>query len=455
MTSQNAEFEQQPNAAMLAAEKLFQEARERTPLWEVDTPTARKEGWLLNGLMNETPEHLWPALTSAVASLDAAGMAVPLMDVVPEPTAMVVGGAKVGAIFRANHRAVYFASQPLWRSRFSKFRVAVDTEGQAWAVKQLVSDRPTSAPAWEGNAAESRLVITPMSMILREVSLARFLGGHLAPHQVLRYGNEIFIIMPLMQDTLATLASDIPAQEKAVVVRAVALQVAKQLLDFHQRDVAHTDVKLSNALWDRDGRVLLSDFGLATSLPGGLSQKRHRGTPRCSAPEVALGLPFGTKVDTWSLGILLAEFHAGSKQHNPFSCSMKSEEITAHASPMHARWYFAASQHQAFAAWRKRVMRGDQLLFTELLIAVEEDSIWGNFFRPMVHQDPELAAFVIGRMLDDTAHGRAAMNDVVNALSALAHSVAGTPGWANLPAHDPRRQNALHALHNLHARTRG
>jgi serine/threonine protein kinase len=366
----------------------------------------------------------------------------------PESTSLIPGGTKNGVIFRANHRIVCLASQPLWRSRFTKFRVAVDMNGQAYAVKQLLSDRASLVPAWENQPAESQLAVTPMAMIVREVSLARFLGGHLVPHQVLRYGSEIFIVMPLMQDTLTTLAADMPREDRAAVARGIARQLARQLLAFHQRDVSHTDVKLSNALWDHEGRAILCDFGLATALPSGLSQKRHRGTPRCSAPEVALGLPFTTKVDSWSLGILLTEFHIGEKAENPFSASEK--DLPNGPSPMHARWYFAATQHQAFAVWRRRVMRGDQLLFTELLMAVEEDTIWGRFFKPIVHQDPELAALVIGRMLDDTSYTRASMQDVVIALGDLDDATAPADvRWSKLPTRDPRRQYALHALRQL------
>lgn len=453
MSSQNTELHELPKAVVMAAGKLFHEARERTPLWEVDTSTARKEGWLLNGLINSVPHQWRQALHETIAAFDADGMAVPLTDVVPEPVSVIPGGAKTGVLFRANHRVVFYASQPLWRSRYSKFRIAVDAEGHPYALKQLKSDRAVFAPEWDATAGESSLVVTPMSMIVREVSLSRFLGGHLVPAHVLRYGNEIFIVMPLMQDTLATLAADLSPSGKVAVARSVARQLAAQLLDCHHRDVAHTDVKLSNALWDREGRAILSDFGLATSLAGGLSQKRHRGTPRCSAPEVALGLPFTAKVDVWSLGILLTEFHVGDKNTNPFSAG--PDEMPQHGpSPMHARWYFAATKHQAFAVWRRRLMRGDQLLFTELLVAVEEDNAFGKFFRPMVHQDPVLAAFVIGRMLDDSSHGRATMHDVATALGSLEPTGVQEPQWPTLPMRDPRRKNALEHLQQLAQRLR-
>lgn len=448
MSSQNAELTVLPREVVMAAGRLFHEARERTPLWEVDTSTARKEGWLLNGLINSVPQHWRQALHETIAAFDADGMAVPLTEVVPEPIALNNSGTKTGVLFRANHRVVFFASQPLWRSRYSKFRVAVDIEGRAWAVKQLTSDRPVFAPPWDVSAAETGLVITPMSMIVREVSLSRFLGGHLVPQHVLRYANEIFIVMPLMQDTLATLAADLPSDGKIAVARSVARQLATQLLDCHERGVAHTDVKLSNALWDRDGRALLSDFGLATSLPGGLSQKRHRGTPRCSAPEVALGLPFTSKVDVWSLGILLTEFHVGDKNTNPFSAG-PDEALQHGPSPMHARWYFAATQHQAFSEWRKRLMRGEQLLFTELLLAVEKDDPFGKFFRPIVMQDPVLAVLVISRMLDESSHSRATMQEVVATLAAIEPVELAEPTWTSLPARDPRRHFALDSLRLL------
>jgi 5'-AMP-activated protein kinase catalytic alpha subunit len=81
----------------------------------------------------------------------------------------------------------------------------------------------------------------------------------------------------------------------------------------HAHGVIHRDVKLENALLDRDGNVKLIDFGLAALVPSLSTPLRvHCGSPSYAAPEIVARKPYlGPPVDVWSLGVVLFACAAG------------------------------------------------------------------------------------------------------------------------------------------------
>lgn len=93
------------------------------------------------------------------------------------------------------------------------------------------------------------------------------------------------------------------------------LQAAEAIAHAHERGVIHRDIKPSNLILDRDGRVWLTDFGLARrledatlSLTGALL-----GTPRYMSPEQAGAAtnPIDHRTDIYSLGATLYELATG------------------------------------------------------------------------------------------------------------------------------------------------
>jgi len=84
------------------------------------------------------------------------------------------------------------------------------------------------------------------------------------------------------------------------------------LLYIHENNRIHRDIKSDNLLLTMAGGIKISDFGNAAQL----EQKKSRrttivGTPYWMAPELIRGQEYTTKVDIWSLGIMLMEMAEG------------------------------------------------------------------------------------------------------------------------------------------------
>lgn len=96
------------------------------------------------------------------------------------------------------------------------------------------------------------------------------------------------------------------------------LQVAEAVAHAHTSLVVHRDLKPSNILVDREGRVRLLDFGIATLLDAASGEAQRRTqtgaralTPRYAAPEQLEGGPVTTATDVYALGVLLHELLTG------------------------------------------------------------------------------------------------------------------------------------------------
>ncbi len=96
-------------------------------------------------------------------------------------------------------------------------------------------------------------------------------------------------------------------------VKEIAVQVCAALKHAHDRGVVHRDIKPANLLLARDGKVKLSDFGIAKLFgsAGATTAGGVLGTAEYMAPEQADGRPVGHRGDLYSLGAVLYTLLAG------------------------------------------------------------------------------------------------------------------------------------------------
>jgi eukaryotic-like serine/threonine-protein kinase len=129
--------------------------------------------------------------------------------------------------------------------------------------------------------------------------------------QVFEYGEEgdtAFIAMELVEGN--SLHQHLAARRR-FTLREVA-RIMTELLDAlahsHAQGVVHRDIKPANVLLNADGRVKISDFGIARIESSNLTQTGQMfGTPYYMAPEQFLGQHVGPAADLYAAGVIAYE----------------------------------------------------------------------------------------------------------------------------------------------------
>ena len=139
-------------------------------------------------------------------------------------------------------------------------------------------------------------------------------------------GTPPFLTMALaeggsLRDTLAT-APDRPLRERLADVEGVLSGLAA----LHAAGVIHRDIKPENVLRMGDGRVVLSDFGLAIAPDRATHVSAGVGTPVYMAPELRLGAPADARSDVWSLGLLMQETVLGVRTPGALPAGLATRE---------------------------------------------------------------------------------------------------------------------------------
>ncbi|UQX04899.1 protein kinase [Streptomyces sp. RerS4] len=131
--------------------------------------------------------------------------------------------------------------------------------------------------------------------------------GVVTVYDVASEDGRPWIVMELVRGL--SLADVLEAEGPMSPQRAAHIgeQVLAALRSAHGSGVLHRDVKPANVLIGNDGRVVLSDFGIAgLSGSSALTMTGELlGSPEFMAPERALGSDPGPESDLWSLGVML------------------------------------------------------------------------------------------------------------------------------------------------------
>lgn len=175
---------------------------------------------------------------------------------------------------------------------------------QTAAMKLIATERDDAAERF----ARERAILAR----LEHPNIARLIDGGVAPD-----GRQFMTI-----EFVDGVVIDRWADEQRLGLKdrlQLMLQVCAALSHAHSRLVLHRDVKPSNVLVTKQGRVRLIDFGVAAQLS-------HEGagdlvaplTPAFSAPEQFEGDPVSVSTDVFALGVLLCALAGGQPpQRNP------------------------------------------------------------------------------------------------------------------------------------------
>ncbi|WP_431774766.1 serine/threonine-protein kinase [Streptomyces cucumeris] len=200
------------------------------------------------------------------------------------------------------------------------WRASDETLGRTVAVKELRF--PSSV-----DEDEKRRLIT---RTLREAkAIARIRSnGAVTVYDVVDEDDRPWIVMELIEGSSL---ADVVRDDGPLTPRRAAevgLAVLDVLRAAHQAGILHRDVKPSNVLISDDGRVVLTDFGIAQveGDPSVTSTGMLVGAPSYISPERARGHKPGPPADLWSLGGLL---YASVEGVPPYDKSTAIATLTA------------------------------------------------------------------------------------------------------------------------------
>lgn len=176
--------------------------------------------------------------------------------------------------------------------------------GERIALKVLFADRAVHAQA--------------LARFQREVRLARRVTSpHVArTHDIGCSEGVHYLTMELIDGV--SLKDRIKRDGAMTVTETLRIgsALARGLSTAHAAGVLHRDLKPANVMLGTDGRVVITDFGIARPKgDGGIDDIQtigFIGTPRYMAPEVIEGSAFDERSDLYALGIIVMEMLTGT-----------------------------------------------------------------------------------------------------------------------------------------------
>lgn len=182
------------------------------------------------------------------------------------------------------------------------YRVYDLSLGETIALKLLALAGPAHGSAVERFRREVR--------VARKVTHRNVARTHdLGEHEGVYYLTMEYVEGP----SLDTLLEEDGPQEPARAAE-LCLQVARGLGAAHRAGIVHRDLKPANVLLAPDGRVVITDFGIAHGAREEVItvQGNHiLGTPGYMAPEQVLGESIDARTDLYGLGTMLYELLTG------------------------------------------------------------------------------------------------------------------------------------------------
>ncbi len=123
--------------------------------------------------------------------------------------------------------------------------------------------------------------------------------------------NINYIVMELVEGI--TLKTYIEKKGRLTVKEAtsIAIQVASGLEVAHNNQIVHRDIKPQNIIISREGKVKVTDFGIAKSVSSNTNTADAMGSVHYTSPEQARGGYSDARSDIYSLGIVMYEMVTG------------------------------------------------------------------------------------------------------------------------------------------------
>ncbi|MBA4327842.1 MAG: serine/threonine protein kinase [Polaromonas sp.] len=131
-----------------------------------------------------------------------------------------------------------------------------------------------------------------------------------------RHGDMAFLVMEFIQGE--DLKHHLDAGQRFSLEQSLAMmrELLSALEYAHRQSIVHRDVKPANLLIEADGRVKLTDFGVARIQDSGevtRTQGSMVGTLKYMSPEQVQGQPIDARADLFAVGIVLYQLLTGKR----------------------------------------------------------------------------------------------------------------------------------------------
>lgn len=192
-------------------------------------------------------------------------------------------------------------------------------QGEVYRADDMHLGKFVALKVLNGSVGADRLRLQLEARVAQEVSHPNVCRVH----DLGEYGEHTYLSMEYVDgESLGSIlrrqVGGLSQQEKL----SIAYQLCAGLQAIHNAGVVHRDLKPTNVLIGGQGRVVISDFGLA-DIGSGAPDPRS-GTWRYMAPEQLSGEGVSARSDLYALGVVLFELFSG--QH-PFKARFPDELI--------------------------------------------------------------------------------------------------------------------------------
>jgi len=205
---------------------------------------------------------------------------------------------------------------------YGRYRIQKELGKGNMGVVYLALDPQIERPVALKVLREDRMVSE--DFVLRFVKEAKAIGRLSHPNIVTVYDvgqdhNTIYIAMEYLEGKPFDEVISGSRLEMEQIID-IGVQVAETLEYAHKKKIIHRDIKPSNIILTNEGRVKLTDFGIARIEDPSVLQQTQAGeilgTPVYMSPEQAMGSPIDGRADLYSLGVILYELIAGRRPFN-------------------------------------------------------------------------------------------------------------------------------------------
>jgi tRNA A-37 threonylcarbamoyl transferase component Bud32 len=192
-------------------------------------------------------------------------------------------------------------------------RIGQGGMAEVWVATDIDLDRKV-AVKWLRNNLASDPVVT--ERFRREaIAVARLTHPNIvAVHDVFVHDGRQAVVMQLVDGKSLRQLLDTQKRLGPELTIHIGAGIAAALDEAHRAGFVHRDVKPGNILVTSDGRVLLTDFGIAKGLSPGddlTSDNVMMGTAKYLSPEQVRGKRLDGRADLYSLALVLYECLAG------------------------------------------------------------------------------------------------------------------------------------------------